>query len=75
MNELRKRFLRESLDYNIPEVFTVAVKFPSGSIEVITYTSGIFAEMDYYTRKYDDNFCLKSNPNQQIVGFMLIEGI
>lgn len=70
---LKYEFLNQALE-DIAEikVITVAVKLESGAIEVITNTEDTFNKAHYYAEKYDNDFKLKSNPNIQIVGFMIV---
>jgi hypothetical protein len=73
---LRESFCRE-LDYldgrlDLLKVLTVAVRLPTGAIEVITNTSEIPSKIDYYLNAYDSDFKLKANPQVQIVGYMLV---
>lgn len=55
-----------------PRVVTVAVKLPSGAIEVITNTEDTLNKMTYYMSAYDDEFKLKTNADIQIVGCMVV---
>lgn len=55
-----------------PQVLVVAVKLPSGAIEVITNTQELRDKIAYYAIAYDDRFRLKENPNYEIVSFMLV---
>lgn len=73
---LRETFCRE-LSYldgrlDLLKVLTVAVRLPNGAIEVITNTSEIPSKINYYLNAYDEDFKLKSNPEVQIVGYMLV---
>lgn len=80
MKELRKRFIEETSIYSdgtemlhkMPTHLIVAVKLPTGAVEIITNTQQLETKVTYYLNAYDDNFCLKNNPAIQIVGFMLV---
>lgn len=73
---LRMKFLVETDKQNFePEnvkYLVAAVKLPTGAIELITNTDQIESKVEYYKNAYDDNFCLKTNPVIQIVGYMLV---
>lgn len=68
---LRCKFLADSDWAENPKYLVVAVKLPTGAIELITNTEQIQSKIEYYKNAYDENFCLKTNPVIQIVGFML----
>lgn len=53
-------------------VLTVAVKLPTGAIEVITNHQNIKEKIDYYLNTYDQEFKSKNNPEVQIVGYMAV---
>jgi hypothetical protein len=76
ISPLRMKFLveTEGLDCQTMKrtYLVVAVKLPTGAIELITNTDQLQTKVDYYRNAYDDNFCLKTNPVIQIVGFMLV---
>jgi hypothetical protein len=73
---LRLKFLNETDKQNFEpdkaKYLIVAVKLPTGAIELITNTDQIESKVEYYKNAYDDNFCLKTNPAIQIVGYMLV---
>jgi hypothetical protein len=50
----------------------VAVKLPTGAIELITNNQNIIDKAEYYTNAYDDDFKLKSNPDIQIINYMIV---
>ena len=58
--------------YRTPLVLVVAVKLPSGAIEVITNTQNIEEKLKYYYEAYDDDFRLKTNTVIKVVGFMVV---
>jgi hypothetical protein len=79
LGDIRKQFIEaiESADFagvfmRKPSYLVVAVKLPTGAIELITNTDQLQTKVDYYRNAYDDNFCLITNPVIQIVGFMLV---
>ena len=55
-----------------PTYLVVAVKLPTGAIELITNTTNIQSKIDYYTNAYDEEFRLKTNKEIQIVGYMIV---
>lgn len=69
---LKEKFANELSMIKEPKVITVAVKLPSGAIEVITNTQDTVTKANYYLYNYDHDFRLKHNPEIQIVGFMLV---
>jgi hypothetical protein len=76
MCDLRGKFLH---DVEMDKVFgnnqhylVVAVRLPTGAIEIITNTQQIESKIEYYKNAYDDNFCLKTNTAIQIIGYMLV---
>lgn len=76
MIDLKQRFLEEAFAPNgTPvkniDVVVTAVKLPNGSIETITNYQGIETKLVYLRDAYDDMFCLKANPEVEIVGFMI----
>jgi hypothetical protein len=73
---LRMKFLTETDKHNFEQhdvkYLVVAIKLPTGAIELIANTDQINSKVEYYKNAYDDNFCLKTNPAIQIVGYMLV---
>lgn len=71
---LRSRFLKEVKDLGgvVPKAVVVAVKLPSGAIEIITNTQHLIDKLDYYAAAYDKRFRLITNPEVQIVGYMIV---
>lgn len=73
---IRAKFLEETKEiskwHTFVKYLVVAVKLPTGAIELITNTDQIESKVEYYKNAYDDNFCLKTNPAIQIVGYMLV---
>jgi hypothetical protein len=55
-----------------PKIISVAVKLPSGAIEIITNYEDTVGKALYYRDKYDDEFRLTANPQVQIVNFMVV---
>jgi hypothetical protein len=53
------------------DVLVTLVKLPTGAVEVITNTKKIDTKIEYLVNAYDDNFCLKANPEVQIVGYTI----
>lgn len=70
---LKNRFAEEAAEKkDKAQLLISAVKLPTGAVEVITNTTQIAAKTDYYTKAYDDEFKLKTNPEVQIIGYMII---
>ena len=70
---LKKRFAEEAAEKkDTAQLLIAAVKLPTGAVEVITNTAQIATKADYYAKAYDDEFKLKTNPEVQIIGFMII---
>lgn len=73
---LRLRFLEETDGIECQTMkrtyLVVAVKLPTGAIELIANTEQLQSKVEYYKNAYDDNFCLKNNPAIQVVGYMLV---
>lgn len=69
---LKQQFIEVCKEVKAVRVLTVAVKLPSGAIEVITNMEDTAEKVLYYTDKYDDDFRLKANPAIQIVGCMVV---
>ncbi len=73
---LKERFLEETDGLSLKAMTTthliVAVKLPTGAIEIIMNTDEIQSKADYYKNAYDDGFHLKNNPSIQIVNFMVV---
>ena len=69
---LKEQFIKEALEIGTPQIISVAVKLPSGAIEVITNNQETASKADYYVNNYDCEFRLKHNSQVQIVGYMLV---
>jgi len=71
--QLRARFLQEAEEKgSTAQMLIVAVKLPTGAVELITNTALLHTKIDYYKNAYDEEFRLKRNSNVQIVGFMFV---
>ncbi len=53
-------------------IMVMAIKLPSGAIEVITNTQDLSSKINYYINNYDSSFRLKANPEVQVVNFMVV---
>ena len=53
------------------DVLVTLVLLPSGAVEVITNTRKIESKIEYLLNAYDERFCLKNNPEVQIVGYTI----
>lgn len=69
---LKEQFIEEVKSVGTPQIISVAVKLPSGAVEVITNTQETVSKADYYINTYDDEFKLKHNSAIQIVGYMIV---
>ncbi|PEN17590.1 hypothetical protein CN630_32740, partial [Bacillus wiedmannii] len=67
---LKKRFIQEVNELRTIQIISVAVKLPSGAVEVITNTQETASKAEYYVNAYDCEFRLKHNSEVQIVGYM-----
>lgn len=71
--QLRARFIQEAEEKEkTAQMLIVAIKLPTGAIEIITNTAKIATKVDYYNTAYDEEFRLKNNANVRIVGFMFV---
>lgn len=70
--ELKRTFIDVSSRITDPKVLVVVVQLPNGALETITNTYKLDEKIQYYTNAYDERFKLKTNPNVQIVGFILV---
>ena len=72
MKLVRESFMDESItEIENATYLVVAVKLPTGAIELITNTTNLVSKADYYVTAYDDDFRLKNNKDIQIVGYMI----
>jgi hypothetical protein len=69
---LMAEFREKALSLDTPRILIIAVKLPTGAIEVITNTQELESKIDYYMSAYDWDFKLKANPDIEVVNFMLI---
>lgn len=69
---LKDKFIEELKEKGTPQIISVAVKLPSGAIEVITNTQETKSKSEYYLNTYDEEFKLKHNKDIQIVGYMIV---
>jgi hypothetical protein len=69
---MKRDFIKAVSGEDNLKVISVAVKLPSGAVEVITNHEDLLNKARYYVDNYDDNFCLKHNKDIQIVGFMVV---
>lgn len=73
MGNLKARFIDECENrVGDPKYLIVAVQLPTGAIEIITNTDQIGSKAEYYKNAYDDDFCLKANPQIKIINYMLV---
>lgn len=74
---LKERFIDETLSKGNGkpvkgfDVLVTAVKLPTNAIEVITNSQGIESKIEYLVNAYDEDFRLKTNPDVQIIGFLV----
>lgn len=74
--ELKQRFIQD-LEEKLADGarfhnLVVAVKLPSGAIEIIINSNELVSKARYYDSAYDEFFQLKSNPTIRIVNFMIV---
>ena len=73
MNLIRENFRCETIEkVRNATYLVVAVKLPTGAIELITNTQKIESKCEYYLHAYDDDFRLLANKNIQVVEYMLV---
>ncbi|MCI3027676.1 hypothetical protein LMF32_00810 [Desemzia sp. C1] len=53
-------------------VLVVAIKLPTGALEIITNYQNIPEKIKYYQENYNENMRLKHAPDVQIVNFMIV---
>lgn len=71
--QLRTRFIEEAEEKGpTAQMLIVAVKLPTGAVELITNTAMLHTKIDYYKNAYNEELKLKGNTNVQIVGFMFV---
>lgn len=56
----------------VPSYIVTAVKLPTGAIELATNTQNIAEKIDYILEAYDDNMCLKTNPEICMQNIMIV---
>jgi hypothetical protein len=72
-HSLKEKFKQQAIDLKGEfNVLVTAVKLPTGAIETIINNKELKTKIEYLVNAYDDDFCLKNNPQVQIVGFMLV---
>jgi hypothetical protein len=78
MNSIKEKFVEEVKNIKTVDVgselnyLVVAIKLPTGAIELITNTECLGNKIHYYMNAYDENFKLKTNESIEIVGFMMV---
>ena len=65
-------YLNALSTYGSVNKMVVAVKLPTGYTEIIINTEGIDSKVRYYEGAYDDEMCLKTNSNVQILAWMFV---
>ena len=60
------------IEFGTVSKIVVAVKLPTGATEIIINTEDIKSKYESYCNAYDDDMCLKSNPNISIVNWMFV---
>ena len=56
----------------VPTYLITAVKLPTGAIELAVNNQNIAEKIDYILEAYDDNMCLKSNPEIVMQNIMVV---
>lgn len=69
---MKEKFIKEVSEKDNLKVISVAVKLPSGAIEIITNTQDLENKARYYAETYDDDFRLNHNKEIQIVSYMVV---
>jgi hypothetical protein len=70
--ELRKRFVAETLAVEEPKVLVTACRLPGGAIETAENRENLENKILYILDAYDDEFRLVRNPEVQIVGYLIV---
>ena len=55
-----------------PTYIVTAVKLPTGAIELAVNNQNIAEKIDYILEAYDDNMCLKTNPEIMMQNIMIV---
>lgn len=69
---LKENFISDTEVVENPQVLVVAVKLPTGAIEIIQNTQQLESKIRYYKEAYNDEFRLINNPDVQVVGYMIV---
>lgn len=56
----------------VPKYLVTAVRLPTGAIELTTNTDNIETKIDYILEAYNQDMCLKTNVEVQILNMMII---
>jgi hypothetical protein len=59
-------FEENDMDCGAVTHMVIFVRLPNGVLEMIINTSDIYNKFKYYCNAYDDNLCLKNNPDVKI---------
>lgn len=70
----KDKFMGEYIAVTKPSHLVVGVKLPNGIVELIINQSSenIREKIIYYMTAYDDDLRLKTNPNVEIIKYMII---
>ena len=72
MGTRKQHFLNDFYDRDYTNVIVVAIKLPTGGIEIITNATLIDTKMSYYDASYSDDLKLKANPEVEIIDWMFV---
>lgn len=80
-HELRRHTLKHQFEQDVVakanigralRYLVVAVKLPTGAVELIVNTDNLMEKAQYYGTAYDDYFQLRTNPMVQVVDYLLV---
>lgn len=69
---LKRKFVLETRDVLAPSVVVYAVRLPTGAIETIISHDSLKEKLIYLIDAYDEDFKLRTQPEVQIVGYILV---
>lgn len=62
----------EEANFGIISHMVIAVRLPSGAVEIIVNTDKIEDKFNYYVESYDDSMCLNTNKEVKIKNWMFV---
>lgn len=68
----KNKFIAIAKAFESPSILVTVVQLPTGAKEVITNNQCIKEKIDYLDTAYDEQFRLKANNNDRIVGVLIV---